>query len=92
MRKGANARSRRHQLRQAGWSEPEYARVAEAQGGVCAVCGRPPPDGSVLDADHDHRANKPRGLLCRGCNQALGLLGDDPELIDALAAYVRRHL
>jgi hypothetical protein len=30
-----------------------------------------------------------RGLLCSPCNQALGLLADDSERIEALLHYIR---
>jgi UDP-N-acetyl-D-mannosaminuronic acid transferase (WecB/TagA/CpsF family) len=32
-----------------------------------------------------------RGLLCGKCNSAIGLLGDDPEVIKAAARYVAKH-
>ena len=41
-------------------------------------------------SDHCHETSFPRALLCRACNSAIGLLGEDVERIDAAAAYVRR--
>lgn len=48
------------------------------------------------NVDHDHRCCKGmkscgkciRGLLCHKCNRALGLLGDSPELLRTLAAWI----
>ena len=62
-----------------GLTEEDYAARLEAQGGVCALCGKPPRGGvkgKHLHVDHDHVTHKVRGLLCRPCNQALGQLGD----------------
>jgi hypothetical protein len=63
---------------------PELA----AQGGGCAICGRPPTESRQLDIDHDHRTGEVRGLVCNPCNQGLGLFRDDPFLIMAAATYV----
>jgi hypothetical protein len=42
-----------------------------------------------LAIDHDHVTGDIRGLLCHACNVALGLLNDDPELLEAAAGYLR---
>ena len=67
----------------------EFAAMAEAQGGVCAICEQPEPTRSRLAVDHDHVTGSVRGLLCHFCNQGLGLLGDDPARVEAAAAYLR---
>lgn len=48
-----------------------YERVLEMQGGVCAICKRPPSERRKLDRDHDHRGMFLRGLLCPRCNRAI---------------------
>lgn len=68
----------------------EYDAMAEAQGGVCAICGQPPPDGERLHVDHDHKTMKRRGLLCRSCNNGLGLLDDNPDRLRTAADYIER--
>lgn len=71
----------------------------DAQGGACAICAmaidlepgpRTKQDKAV--ADHDHRTNSFRGLLCRGCNTGLGHFADDPSLLEEAARYLRYHL
>ena len=57
------------------------------QKGVCAACGRPP-HRTRLDVDHDHATNEVRGLLCRGCNLALGGVEDDPQTLLRLIQYL----
>ena len=67
---------RRHQLRRYGLTIEQYDQMVEDQDGCCAICG-----GEVdrLRVDHDHETGGVRGLLCHGCNTALGLMADDPE-------------
>ena|ERR1700679_573097 len=62
----------------------------ESQGSCCAACGTKYPDGD-WHTDHIHGTKIVRGILCRGCNTALGNLKDDPERADKLAAYLRRR-
>jgi hypothetical protein len=64
-----------------------HAGLAELQGGRCAVCGR---DDVALHVDHSRRTGKTRGLLCRQCNCALGMLGDSPMRLRAALRYLLR--
>jgi hypothetical protein len=66
----------------------EYNAMLAEQGGVCAVCSRPPTSGISLHVDHDHATGRIRGLLCFRCNNALGDLEDDPALLRAAARYL----
>lgn len=62
-------------------------------------------DGNGLVIDHDHTCCPStrrkagggaicgkciRGLICQGCNVAAGMVDDDPERLEALAAYLRK--
>ena len=86
-RKGiANRKS--HLKRKFGISLEEYDAMLAEQGGVCAVCSRPPTPGISLHVDHDHGTGRIRGLLCFRCNNALGDLEDDPALLRAAAHYL----
>lgn len=74
-------------------SYDEYVALHAAQKGLCAACGKPEKElhkGKVraLAVDHDHKTGKIRGLLCGGCNRALGLLHEDVERIKALLLYL----
>ena len=53
-------------------ARPHYERMLEEQGGLCAICGRPPTASRRLDIDHDHTEMRVRGLLCPACNIRLG--------------------
>lgn len=75
-----------------GIDRSEYVRMLEEQGGVCAICRLPESDSnrSRLAVDHDHSSGAIRGLLCRRCNTALGLMGDCAERLEMAARYLRR--
>lgn len=45
-----------------------YDELLAAQGGVCAIC-RKPPTGRRLAVDHCHRTRRVRGILCYRCNR-----------------------
>lgn len=70
----------------------EYDRRVLEQGGVCAICGRSPESQRYrcLAVDHDHKTGLLRELLCDPCNLGLGKFKDDPQLLDAAAAYLQR--
>jgi len=78
-----------------GITTEDYERMLDAQGGGCAACGARPGK-RRLHVDHDHACCPGRtscgrcirGLLCHGCNNALGCVKDDPELLVRLAAYL----
>ncbi len=70
-----------------GIGEKEYTRMLDAQGGVCAVCGRPPKPGKNFNTDHDHKTGEVRGLLCYYCNRRL--VGNNrPESVIKLVKYL----
>lgn len=74
----------------------EYTAMAIAQGGVCATCKKPETqtrNGNLkaLSVDHDHVTGKVRGLLCGHCNTALGKVGDDIKILEAMIAYLKKH-
>jgi hypothetical protein len=82
--------SRRHRLRKYGLTPDQYAAMLAGQQGRCAVCGKlGPTDWSgSFPVDHDHETGAMRGILCAGCNTAIGLMGDDPDRLLAAAAYL----
>lgn len=77
--------------RQYGLTEQQYDEMVAACGGRCEICGEVPSgERPVLHIDHCHDIGVVRGLLCRGCNTALGHMKDDPDRLVAAAAYLRR--
>ena len=70
-------------------ARPQYQGLLEAQGGVCAICLRPPTDRRRLDIDHDHSRMTVRGLLCHRCNRRLDA-GVTSTWLRAAADYLER--
>lgn len=75
-------------IRSYGITVEEYDAMLSSQGGGCYICGGQTDSKRALDIDHDHRTGKVRGLLCSNHNRALGLLGDDPELLLTAHEYL----
>jgi hypothetical protein len=79
-------RVRRRALeRKYGLTEADVESLFLRQAGRCLVCWLRVP----LVIDHDHVSGEVRGLLCSGCNLALGSLNDSAERCRSAAAYLR---
>jgi hypothetical protein len=67
----------------------EYEEILALQGGVCAICKKPPKDGGKsLAIDHDHKTGLIRGLLCWACNSFLAKAKDDVTVIRNAVQYL----
>tara|TARA_R110000772_G_scaffold2311_11_gene8024 strand:- start:5908 stop:6441 length:534 start_codon:yes stop_codon:yes gene_type:complete len=69
-----------------GISLAEYNDMLKAQDNTCAIC-----DGTSkknLHVDHDHATGEVRGLLCHGCNTALGLLNESKDTMRKMVNYI----
>lgn len=88
----------RHNLRALySLTSERYAEMLAAQGGRCAICGLDEPNAHGrtgtkfrLSVDHCHDTGRIRGLLCQKCNRAIGLLGDNVDLLRKAIAYLER--
>jgi Recombination endonuclease VII len=79
-----------------GLSLEDYNKMLKEQNGVCAICSRPEwmtVKGTLrqLAVDHRHITNKIRALLCGSCNKALGLLQENPIVIQSMLNYINKH-
>lgn len=92
----AKLRHRKNKLQQCyGLTWEQYIIMLEAQGGVCAICGKPEKAKNQygvkrLSVDHNHTTGKNRGLLCQACNMRIGVL-ENEEFILAGKAYLERY-
>lgn len=88
-------------LKRYGLTEEDWTARLERQGGVCAVCKRPPSNGT-LHIDHEHktgwkkmlpilRRNYVRGLACWHCNSVWLRRGATPEKLRAAADYLEAY-
>lgn len=83
------ARRRRHFMKQYGISLEEYEGLLKEQNGRCAACGDELLGRNHLD--HCHTTGIIRGILCSGCNVALGHAKDDVGRLKALIRYLNKH-
>lgn len=83
-----------------GLTKREYNIMYDAQGGHCAVLRcRATGKSKRLAVEHDHACERShggevrrcciRGLVCADHNTWIGRAGDDPEVFDSLAEYLR---
>ena len=74
----------------------KYQEMLLSHNGVCAICFKPETsvvNGKIkpLAVDHCHDSEKIRGLLCARCNQAVGLFGEDVNVLSNAIDYLRKH-
>ena len=81
-----------------GIEKEEYLDKLSKQGGRCKICLDFEEDvdkrtGKVksLSVDHNHETKQIRDLLCRRCNTSLGLLKEDPKIIQNMLNYLQKH-
>lgn len=83
---------RSQKLKKYGLDEEVYLEILKRQGGVCAICGVDNPQRKghdVFIVDHCHITGKVRGLLCHKCNVSVGMMNDDPDVLESGARYLR---
>jgi hypothetical protein len=81
-----------------GLSLEEYASMEASQNSCCAICKRPETyihkatnEVARLAVDHCHKTGKVRALLCKSCNNGLGLFKDDADVLASAIAYLKEH-
>lgn len=78
------------------WAESQYGltvsdlqHLLELQAGGCAICKEK--FLKTPHVDHDHESGRVRGLLCRACNTAIGMLKDSSAVSQLATEYLKRH-
>lgn len=80
--------NRRYNLKKFyGITPEEYDKILREQGGTCSICHGTETVGR-LAVDHCHSTGRVRGLLCTNCNQAIGKLKDDSQLLRNAINYL----
>jgi hypothetical protein len=78
-------------------TDKEYFEMQQDQNGTCAICGKKESAvtsyGEIkpLAVDHCHETGKIRGLLCDGCNRALGFFKDSVSNLESAIEYLKKH-
>jgi hypothetical protein len=86
----------RHFLKKYGITLEERNRIFVSQEGKCGICRKEldmDTHGGASNkpnVDHCHQTGKVRGILCKHCNTALGVLGDSEQGILRVLAYLRK--
>src|ERR1700688_5078254 len=71
----------------------QYNKMFESQNGLCLGCYKHQSEFTYrLFVDHCHKTGKIRGLLCSGCNRALGGVHDVPDTLRRLADYLEPNV
>lgn len=77
-----------------------YEEMESQQEKACKICGKKRPEGGKrLHTDHDHACCSGkkscggcvRGLLCYGCNLVLGIVKDNPALLQKMIDYLKEY-
>lgn len=71
-------------------SSGKLERLEKRQKNRCAICRRKERLKRRLSLDHCHETGIVRGLLCHSCNTGIAKFEDNPKLLEAAAAYLRR--
>ena len=78
-----------------GFDPNEIEAYFLTHNGLCDVCGQPPgerdPRSKRLCIEHDHETGEFRGLVCRKCNLAIGLMDDNPKWLIEAANYLLKE-
>jgi hypothetical protein len=64
------------------------AAMISAQDGCCAICNSKMGPANDCCVDHNHVTNQMRGLLCKRCNFAIGLMKDNPFIAEKAFHYL----
>ena len=78
----------RKRARVYGLSVEQLSKMLDDSDGVCEICRKPPKKWLVVD--HCHLTLKVRGILCEGCNKALGFFKDDIGVMEAAILYLKK--
>ena len=82
--------------REHGITLETYERMIQERNNKCDICGsecnKTTSSGKKLEpcVDHNHKTNELRGLLCTRCNQTLGKVEDNTELLSKMIDYLNR--
>lgn len=71
-----------------GISIDDFEALADSLDWRCQICSTQTDE---LCVDHCHESGNIRSLLCKKCNSALGLLNDDPGVVESALQYLRRY-
>lgn len=67
-----------------------FLEMINIQGNRCKICGKLiEGKGHSAIPDHDHLTGEVRGILCKKCNNLLGMAGDSTLILEAAIEYLK---
>ena len=91
-RKRYNERTRNwNRKKLSGFTKEDFDNKLAEQDYKCAICGTDDPGATNWHADHDHKTEQKRGILCQKCNTGLGLLQDDINNLCSAIEYLNHY-
>lgn len=89
------AHARKTTLKKYGLTIEEFNSLFDRVGRRCEICSDPLQVGEykkdVACIDHEHSTGRVRGILCLGCNAAIGKFKDSPNLLRKAAEYLEQR-
>jgi len=80
-----------HLKKKYGITHEDYLAMLKNQNSKCAICGIEEKycENQRFAVDHDHDTDEVRALLCKKCNQAIGLFQDSSLFCTSAANYLK---
>ena len=75
-------------MRKQGRLRSKLKKYSPPKPDVCECCGKVP---RYWVIDHDHETDKFRGHVCKSCNNAIGLLGDNLKGVMKAVKYLEKQ-
>jgi hypothetical protein len=71
-----------------GITQEQFLKLKDSQNNKCAICQDSLDGEKNCHIDHCHTTKKVRGILCKKCNLAIGLLRDSPKILQSAINYL----
>lgn len=75
--------------RRYGITQEQFDQMLLDQNNKCKICSNNFKNSKDTHIDHCHSTNKVRGLLCNGCNMALGQFEDNTDIMSMAIKYLQ---
>jgi len=75
-----------------GVGKTEYNSMLKIQDNKCAICNKPFVSRTMTHVDHCHKTNAVRELLCSKCNNIVGVLEGNEDIIKLAHKYIEKHV
>lgn len=74
-----------------GISIEDFNIILLSQNNSCKICKIKNQSGKNWHIDHCHKNGKIRGILCQKCNQAIGMVYENIEILENMIQYLEEN-